>query len=156
MLHHCMTLKAVFSSANKTCWSQIPNWGGALTLSSEILYWLADLLMDSMMWLMRWHFAVAPLWQHFPLRRSRTATVVYHCSSLAEWSHHTAVARRAAALRASSWPLKHSLYTSQITFILGSSGWHGEGGDDDSHLLPWHSYKLSHLWGQRNLARLFF
>lgn len=156
MLHHCMTLKAVFSSANKTCWSQIPNWGGALTLSSEILYWLADLLMDSVMWLMRWHFAVAPLWQHFPLRRSRTATVVYHCSSLAEWSHHTAVARRAAARRASSWPLKHSLYTSQITFILGSSGWHGEGGDDDSHLLPWHSYKLSHLWGQRNLARLFF
>ena len=93
-------------------------WGGGL----------ADLLMNSVMWLMRWHFAVAPLWQHFPPSRGHSATVVYRCTSLAEWSHHTAVASRTAARRASSWPLIHSLYTSQITFILGSSGRHEGGG----------------------------
>lgn len=96
---------------------------------------------------------LAPL----PKSHDHTATLIYHYSSpLCE-----AITQQQPATPASSWPWYTLCRTSQITFILSSSGLHkGRWWLTNSHLLPWHSYRLTSvhatLWTQLYLHDYFF
>lgn len=117
--------------------------GRALTVSLEILYWLTG-LMNSVMWLMCWHFTVAPLWHRFP--RAMTTLPLLFTITHPRWvkpSHSSSQSHHSTS--AGSWPWYTLCRTSQITFILSSSGLHMSRGWwlTNSHLLPWHSYWLT-------------
>lgn len=109
--------------------------------------WLTELMMNSVMWLMRWHFPVAPSWHRFP--RAVTTlpllfTITHPCwvkpsRSSSQPCHRTS---------ASSWPWYTLCRTCQITFIRAPLDCTRGGDDSQTHTCCFGIITSSHLYMQ--------
>lgn len=115
---HSLTRKSCVGS--QTCW-----W----SLRCD---WCADILLFTLSW------------QRCPRAMTTCCHSYLPLLISAEWSHSHNSSQPLHSTSASSWPWYTLCRSSQITFILSSSGLHaGRWWLTSSHLSPWHSYWLT-------------